>query len=362
MKMSTKTKIKFDENHRWLFDINDVNNKTYRQMLAEEAKIIVGYERELLMLNMLFAASGHAVLMANSGLGKTKIANCLPLVVTGLKTARVQGTPDALPSSVIGYAVDTANGERVWRDGQIPGGPDGTHFVLVDEGTRFTPRLWAAFLQLLEERQKTVEDRTQKMPEIFVGVITANFPAPGQGTVELPDAAYDRLMFNLQWGYPTLEGMKEIVRRAGMLRKPDSEKGVIQAVTDVAGILTMRNEVEQLADGASEMVVDYIARLTFGTNPHLNTIEQFKPAGATTKSFKDYVAAGGSPRCGMDLKMAAAALAHALDDDNLRPEHVKAVFPEVARAHTKMAQAASLGKTKVKVDDLITAVLRGTKP
>jgi MoxR-like ATPase len=352
--------MKFDNNHRWVFDVSDIKNPFHLAMLKEEGKVIVGYERELVLLNMLFTASGHAILMANSGLGKTKIANVLPLIIKGCIPARTQGTPDALPSTVIGYPIDTADGGRVMRPGQVPGGEDGANFLLVDEGTRYTPRLWAAFLQMLEEREKTVEDVTQPMADPFVGVITCNFPAPGQGTVDLPDAAYDRLMFNIQWGYPTLEGLKLIIERAQWLRQPKSEQKLITPVTDLDGIRAMREEVYQIASAVGGNVIDYIARLTYATNPHLELIEPLvAPNG---KSFKDLVAMGGSPRCAMDLKMASAALAHVFGEDKVRLEHVKAVFPEVARAHTKMNQTASLGKKKVKVDDLIDAVLKGTRP
>ena len=223
--------MKFDSNHRLIFDVADVKNRVHRDMLLEEGKVIVGYQRELVLLNILFTASGHAILMANSGLGKTKIAKVMPLIIEGCREARTQGTPDALPSSVIGYSIDTPDGQIIWRDGQVPGGLDGTNFLLVDEGTRYTPRLWAAFLQLLEEREKTVESRTQEMPDVFVGVITCNFPAPGQGTVELPDAAYDRLMFNIQWGYPSLEGLTTITERAQDLRKPRGEREMVRFVT-----------------------------------------------------------------------------------------------------------------------------------
>ena len=64
----------------------------------------------------------------------------------------------------------------------------------------------------------------------------------------------------------------------------------------------------------------------------------------------------------MDLKLAAADAAHARDNDTVRPDNVKAVCPEVARAHTKMGQTAALGKKKVKVDDLITSILLNTQP
>ena len=352
--------MKFDNNHRMVFDVADIKNRTHLAMLKEEGKVIVGYERELVLLNMLFPANGHAILMANSGLGKTKIAKVMPLIIAGCREARTQGTPDALPSSVIGYPIDTASGERIMRDGQVPGGPNGANFLLVDEGTRYTPRLWAAFLQMLEEREKTVEDFTQPMADPFVGVITCNFPAPGQGTVDLPDAAYDRLMFNIQWGYPTLEGLTKIVERAQWLRKSGGEKEVVRPVTDLAQIRAMQEEVFQLASGVGPRVNDYIARLTYGTNPHLQQMAAFTAPNG--KPFKDLVAMGGSPRCAMDLKMAGSALAHAFGDDTVLAEHVKAVFPEVARAHTKMGNAASLGRTKVKVDDLIDAVLKGTRP
>jgi MoxR-like ATPase len=351
--------MKFDSNHRLIWDPAYVQHPVFQDMLAEMKKVIVGYERELAMLCTLFTADGHALLMANSGLGKTKIATCLPLIVKGMKVARVQGTPDQLPSTVIGYTVDTADGQRVWRKGQVPGGEDGANLVVVDEATRFTPRVWAAFLQMLEERQKTVEDETQPMPEVFSAILTANFPAPGQGTVELPDATYDRLMFTLQWGYPTLEGLTEITRRADELRDRHPEK-FIGPVTDLAEITRMREEVRAISRTASNEVCDYIARLTYGTNPHQAMMDAFTAPNG--KPFKGLVALGGSPRCAMDLKIAAAAFAQLLGEKKLRPEHVKAVFPDVARAHTKMGEAANLGRNKVKVDDLIDAVLKSTQP
>lgn len=351
--------MRFDNNGRLIFDIADIKHPVHRKMLAEEGKVIVGYERELVLLNILFMAAGHAVLMANSGLGKTKIAQVLPLIIHGCTPARVQGTPDLLPATVTGYHIDTANGDRILRNGQVPGGEDGANFLLIDEGTRLTPRLWAAFLQMLEEREKTIEDVIQKMADVFVGVITCNFPAPSQGTVELPDAAYDRLMFNIQWGYPSLEGLQEITRRAQQLRKPQGEQEMVTEVTDLNQIRVMRKEVYDLAAAVGPKVIEYIARLTYGTNPHL---EYMPWTAANGKPFKDLVAMGGSPRCAMDLKMAAAGLAHAFGDDSVRPEHVKAIFPEVARAHTKMGQTALLGKTKVRIDDLIDVVLKNTQP
>jgi MoxR-like ATPase len=258
--------MRFDPNtHRVIFDIADVKHPVHQKMLAEEAKVIVGYTRELLLLNLLFTASGHALLMANSGLGKTKIASVMPRIIAGCKTARVQGTPDLLPSSVIGYPIDTADGARVMRPGQVPGGPDGANFLLVDEATRLTPRVWAAFLQMLEEREKTVEDVTEDMADIFVGILTANFPAPGQGTVELPNAAYDRLMFNIQWGYPDLAGLCTITDRAQWLRQPRGERKVLEAVTDLNEIRKLRDEVFQIATAVGPKVVEYIASATAPT-------------------------------------------------------------------------------------------------
>jgi MoxR-like ATPase len=351
--------MKFDNKGRLVFDIADIKHPVHKAMLTEEGKVIVGYERELVLINILFVAAGHAVLMANSGLGKTKIAQVIPHIIGGCRPARVQGTPDLLPATVTGYFIDTAEGQRIMRDGQVPGGPDGANFLLVDEGTRLTPRLWAAFLQMLEEREKTVEDFIQKMADVFVSIITCNFPAPSQGTVELPDAAYDRLMFNIQWGYPSLEGLMKITERAQQLRKPQGEAEMVGQVTDLNQIREMRKEVNQLATAVGPKVLEYIARLTYGTNPHMDLMTW---TAANNKPFRDLVAMGGSPRCAMDLKMAAAGLAHAFNEDSVRLEHVKAVFPEVARAHTKMGPTAMLGKTKVRIDDLIDVVLQNTQP
>ncbi len=97
-----------------------------------------------------------------------------------------------------------------------------------------------------------------------------------------------------------------------MLRMPRGEKQMVRTVTSVSQLLAMREEVHQLAIGVGPAVNEYIARLSYGTNPHVGFMDKWKRR--TASRTRTLVEVGGSPRCAMDLKMAAAALAHAMDE------------------------------------------------
>jgi len=344
--------MQFDHNHRWIFDQSLIRHQVYKDVLTELARVIVGYEWELLQICLLFPAGGNAIMMTDSGLGKTLIASCLPKVIGGLSPARLDGTPDAMPSSITGYFVESEDGTQKYRDGQVP---KGTNLLHLDEGTRYGGRCWAAFMRILEEKAKTVEGHTVEMGEIFTGLVTANFPEPGEGTVDLPRAAYDRFMLLLNWGYPPLERGKELIRRAWRLRAPKAEQ-ILEEKTTVEVFLKIRAEIREIAKAVAEDVVDYTARLQYTTNPHFDLIDKLGMA-RNNKPYKKLVVKGGSPRMGMDLVIAAAALAHALGAEKVRPHHVKAMFPSVAAAHTKMNAMAATGRIPVTIDDFNTAVL-----
>jgi MoxR-like ATPase len=125
-------------------------------------------------------------------------------------------------------------------------------------------------------------------------------------------------------------------------------------------LLEMRRERIKISSRLSKGVADYCADLVMATNPFLPEIEQFKTANG--RPFRKFLRSGGGHRAVMDLAVVAAAFAQALGDKDVHKEHVKAVFPPVARAHMSMVSAASIGNNPVKKDDLIDLVLARTQP
>lgn len=151
-------------------------------------------------------ARGHVLLEDVPGVGKTTLARALAGAL-GLKVARVQCTPDLLPSDVIGFSLPLS-GDLTFRKGPIF-----SNVVLVDEINRAAPRTQSAFLEAMEENQVTVEGETRSLPRPFFVIATQN-PIEIAGTYPLPESQLDRFHLRLKLGYPTRAAELELLQRA----------------------------------------------------------------------------------------------------------------------------------------------------
>jgi len=140
-------------------------------------------------------ARGHLLLEDVPGVGKTTLARTLAGVL-GLKVARIQCTPDLLPSDVIGFSLPMS-GDFTFRPGPIF-----SNVVLVDEINRAAPRTQSAFLEAMEENQVTAEGETRPLPRPFFVIATQN-PIEIAGTYPLPESQLDRFHLRLKLGYPS---------------------------------------------------------------------------------------------------------------------------------------------------------------
>ena len=140
-------------------------------------------------------ARGHLLLEDVPGVGKTTLARQLAQKL-GLSWARIQCTPDLLPSDVVGFSLPLA-GDYTFRPGPIF-----ANLVLVDEINRAAPRTQSAFLEAMEENQVTIEGQTRPLPRPFFVVATQN-PIEIAGTFPLPESQLDRFSMCLRLGYPT---------------------------------------------------------------------------------------------------------------------------------------------------------------
>ncbi len=182
------------------------------QMLAKKVgqqvqKVIVGGDETLKLLLCAMIARGHVLLEDVPGTGKTVMAKSLAKSLD-CEFARIQFTPDLLPSDVTGLSVyNSQKGEFEFK-----AGPVFTNILLADEINRATPRTQSALLECMEERQVTVDGVTRRLSEPFLVIATQN-PIETQGTFPLPEAQLDRFLMKLKPGYPTTENALLILNR-----------------------------------------------------------------------------------------------------------------------------------------------------
>ena len=177
------------------------------RVLDEVERAVVGHRRALELVMIGILAGGHILLEDLPGLGKTLIARSFARVL-GLDFARIQFTPDLLPSDVVGAPMyDQRTGEMVFRPG-----PVFTQLLLADEINRTPPKTQAALLEAMGEGQVSMDGQTRPLPQPFVVLATDN-PIEYEGTYELPEAQLDRFLLRLRLGYLDRSDEAEMLQR-----------------------------------------------------------------------------------------------------------------------------------------------------
>ena len=178
------------------------------KLRASIGTAIVGKDAEIDRVIAALLCRGHVLLDDIPGTGKTTLARSLAASV-GCPTARIQFTPDLLPSDITGiYWFDQKQQEFVFRPGAVF-----TGILLADEINRTTPRTQSALLEAMEERQVTVDGETFPLSEPFFVIATQN-PVENAGTYPLPEAQLDRFLLCMHLGYPDHDAERAILRGA----------------------------------------------------------------------------------------------------------------------------------------------------
>lgn len=255
---------------------------------------------ELLIKKILAAAlaNGHVLFEDNPGLGKTLLAKTLAFSID-CNFSRVQCTPDLLPADILGT--------KVWRPKngsfELFRGPVFTNVLLVDEINRSPPKTQSAVLEVMEERQVTIEGETYRCEEPFFVLATQN-PIEYEGTYPLPEAQIDRFMMKLSTGYPrTLDEEKLIVERRIEWKKDDPTRDLKPVIsTEEFSFLQRVVENDVYID---EVVIKYIAEIVRKTREH------------------PQVEVGSSPRGSLALLKASRAMALVGGRDFVTPDDIK---------------------------------------
>jgi MoxR-like ATPase len=222
---------------------------------ASVANAVVGAAVPLRQMATALLAEGHALLEDVPGVGKTLLARAFSKAL-GLTFARVQGTPDLLPTDVTGSSILDKGEFRF-----IPG-PVFANVLLVDEINRATPRTQSALLEAMQERQVSAEGQTRPLPDPFVVLATQN-PIELEGTFALPEAQLDRFLLRIGMGYPDEEGERRIARRYQASAEPLDE---VRTIIDADGLLALRTQARGILVSAD--VESYLVALVRATRDH----------------------------------------------------------------------------------------------
>ncbi|HKF00331.1 MAG TPA: MoxR family ATPase [Actinomycetes bacterium] len=296
------------------------------QVLDEVERAVVGKRQALELVLIGLLADGHVLLEDFPGLAKTLIARSFATVLR-LEFARVQFTPDLLPSDVTGWSTfDRRLGDFTFRPG-----PVFANLLLGDEINRSPPKTQAALLEAMQERQVTVDGARHPLPRPFLVVATQN-PIEYEGTYPLPEAQLDRFLLRLRVGYPGAEDEWRMVARRLERAGDDPE---LRPVAERSELLALQRAVEavHVAESVGRYVVELVA--------------------ATRASPR--VQVGASPRGTLALVKAARARALLAGRGYVVPDDVKALAVP-ALAHRVLLHP-ELWVRRVRAEDVITELL-----
>ncbi len=223
-------------------------------LMAGIRTIIIGQDTVVERVVTALVAGGHVLLEGAPGLGKTHLVRTLSTLVGG-SFARIQFTPDLMPSDVVGTSlvVNTASGGK---DLEYRPGPIFANLVLADEINRATPKTQSALLEAMAERTVSVEGKPRPLPRPFFVLATEN-PIEMEGVFPLPEAQLDRFLVKLVLGMPSLEALTAIGARPEEPPLPD-------AVTTPEQLLDVQGVARSIP--SAPHVERYAARLVLATH------------------------------------------------------------------------------------------------
>lgn len=230
----------------------DEVHKVASDIIRECGRIIVGKDDVLRDVLIAFLSNGHVVLEGVPGLAKTYMARTFASIL-GCAFKRIQLTVDTLPADLLGSNVFNQRTGEFW----FRKGPVFSNLVLADEINRCPPKSQSALLEVMEERQVSIEGVTRKLPRPFLIIATQN-PVEQEGTYPLPEAQLDRFMFRLILDYPTDNEEAEIIRRKHLGEDTD-----LNVLADPSAMVRMQNTCRTVF--IEEDVINYIRDIVVRT-------------------------------------------------------------------------------------------------
>ncbi|WP_443770524.1 AAA family ATPase [Anaerostipes sp.] len=300
-----------------------------QNLLNEINHIIFGKEEVVQEIFLTMIGGGHILLEDIPGTGKTTLALAFSKLLDFV-CKRVQFTPDVLPSDLVGFSVYKRDTQKF----EYQKGAVFCNLLLADEINRTSPKTQSALLEVMEERQVTVEGVTRNVPDPFFVIATQN-PYGTIGTQKLPIAQMDRFMVSLSIGYPDFSN--EVQMAKGLDSKQVVKK--LEQMMKITDFQEIQKQVEKIY--MDDDLYEYIVLLIRATRKH------------------PYIEHGASPRATIALVKMAKASAWIRRSDFVLPQDIKQQFFFVVRHRIiENAKARMEGKTK---EEILASILKLAK-
>ncbi len=304
-------------------------NSEAEKILTEVRKVIVGKDDVLEKILMAVISQGHVLLEDVPGTGKTTTVLAFSRAL-GIRYARIQFTPDVLPSDIVGFSIyDKNKGEFTYQPGVVQ-----TNLLLADEINRTSSKTQSALLEVMEERQATVDGKTYALPEPFVVIATQN-PVGSAGTQLLPQAQLDRFMVKLRMGYPDFTSQVDILRDRQSVDPLQS----VQQVSSAEGIIRLQQSAREVQ--MSDALLEYVTHLAEESRKH------------------PLVRLGISPRGALAVCRMAKAKALVEDRNYVIPADVESVFADVCAHRILLTAKAKINDSRP--EDVLGEILKSVK-
>ena len=264
-----------------------------KDIVSNVETVVLGKTSTIQMALAAVLGGGHVLLEDVPGVAKTILVRTLAMS-SGCSFARIQCTPDLLPSDVNGVSIFNQN----TREFEFRAGPIFAQIVIADEINRATPRTQSAFLEAMAEGQISIDGKTRRLQQPFIVFATQN-PVEHEGTFPLPEAQLDRFMMKLSVGYPNMQDEAKLLELTRMNHPIDS----VKPVTDSKTLQSMQLSVREvfIHDKLREYMLRVVARTRDST----------------------HLALGASPRASMALFRASQSFAAVQGRGYVIPDDIK---------------------------------------
>ncbi|MBE2231346.1 MAG: MoxR family ATPase [Chitinophagaceae bacterium] len=296
----------------------------------EIKKIIVGQDEMVRLIIAALLSDGHVLIEGVPGVAKTLTAKLVAKSVNA-GFSRVQFTPDLMPSDVLGTPVFNPREASF----EFKKGPVFSNLILVDEINRAPAKTQSALLEIMEERQVTIDGKTYPMAAPFMVLATQN-PVEQEGTYRLPEAQLDRFLFKITVPYPTETEEMTILSQFHQMGTA-SPLEMIQPVLSAEQIKELRLQIRrQVMD---EKLLQFVARLVHQTRNHKS------------------IYLGASPRASLAIMNASKAVAAMQGRDFVTPDDILSVAVPVLRHRIILSPDKEM--EGISEDDVIRQIIQG---
>ena len=301
-----------------------------QSILNEVKKAVIGKDDIIEKVLAAILSGGHILLEDVPGVGKTTLALSFGSAL-GLDCKRVQFTSDTMPSDITGFSVySKSSGKLEYQQGCVM-----TNLLLADEINRTSSKTQSALLEVMEEKQVTVDGITHKLPSPFIVIATQN-PTGSAGTQLLPNSQLDRFMIRLKMGYLEFESQVNILKEYSV----ENNSADVRSVTDKTELIKLQNEADSVF--IDDSIYEYIVRLADETRNN------------------SFIELGISPRGAIAVCRMAKSQAYISGRDYVIPEDIAEIFADTTTHRIILSRKARLSDKKA--SEILSDILKNTQP